>query len=206
MVPDQQGANPHILVQAGKEGRLLVLNRDNLGGYADGASSDTNALQQISNEIKGLWSTPAYWNGNVYTWGNGDVPKLFEVNSGVLNTTPSSKSTVSSAFPGASFSISSDGTQNGIAWAMREDQYTTHGSGVLYAWDATNLASLFYESDTNSARDGAGRANKFAVPVITNGKVYVAAWGQVDVYGLFNGEPNAVAPVISPDGGTFGGA
>ena len=27
--------------------------------------------------------------------------------------------------------------------------------------------------------------------------------GQVDVYGLFNGQPNAAAPVITPDGGTF---
>jgi hypothetical protein len=33
--------------------------------------------------------------------------------------------------------------------------------------------------------------------------VYVAAHGQVDVYGLFNNEPNAAAPVITPDGGTF---
>ena len=34
MVPDQQGTHPHILVQAGKEGRIVVLDRDNLGGYA----------------------------------------------------------------------------------------------------------------------------------------------------------------------------
>ncbi len=38
MVPDQQGANPHILLQAGKEGRILVLNRDGLGGYATGVA------------------------------------------------------------------------------------------------------------------------------------------------------------------------
>ena len=33
--------------------------------------------------------------------------------------------------------------------------------------------------------------------------MYVATHGQVDVYGLFNGAPNAAAPVITPDGGTF---
>ena len=34
--------------------------------------------------------------------------------------------------------------------------------------------------------------------------MYVAAYGEVDVYGLFNGEPAAAAPVITPNGGTFG--
>lgn len=206
MVPDQQGANPHILVQAGKEGRILVLNRDHLGGYLTGVTSNTNALQDILNATEGLWSTPAYWNGNVYMWGGGDVAKLFHLNSGVMNTTPSSKSTVSSAFPGASFSVSSNGAQDGIAWAVRTDQYTTHGTQVLYAWDATDLSNLLYESDTNATRDGAGRANKFTIPVVTNGKVYVGATFQVDVYGLFNGEPTAAAPVITPDGGTFAGS
>ncbi len=79
----------------------------------------------------------------------------------------------------------------------------TDGPAVLYAWDATDLTNLLYESDTNAKRDSAGPANKNAIPIVTNGKVYVATHGQVDVYGLFNGAPNAVAPVITPDGGTF---
>jgi Legume lectin domain/Chitobiase/beta-hexosaminidase C-terminal domain len=204
MVPDQQGSFPHELVQAGKEGRIVVLNRDHLGGFA-GASApyNTNIPQDIPKEIKGLWSTPAYWNGNVYTWGNGDVPKLFQINSGVLSTAPVSQSTISSAFPGASFSISSNGTQDGIAWATRTDQFNSHGAAVLYAWAANDLTNTIYESDTNSARDAAGPANKFSIPVVTNGKVYIAENTQVDVYGLFNNEPTAAAPTISPDGGAF---
>ncbi|MFL6305229.1 MAG: chitobiase/beta-hexosaminidase C-terminal domain-containing protein [Candidatus Sulfotelmatobacter sp.] len=206
MMPNQQGANQHILMQSGKEGRILVLNRDHLGGYATGVTSNTNALQDILNQAGGgLWSTPAYWNGNVYIWAKADVPKMFKVNSGVLDTTPSSKAAISSAYPGASFTVSSDGTQNGIAWAVRTDQFTTHGPQVLYAFDANDLSNVLYESDTNSARDGAGHSMKFAIPVVTNGKVYVAALGEIDVYGLYNGSPTAVAPTITPDGGTFGG-
>ena len=117
MLPDQQGANPHMLMQIGKEGRILVLNRDHLGGYATGVSSNTNALQDIVNQMNGLWSTPAYWNGNVYMWPKDDVPKLFKVNSGLMDTTPSSVSNINSGYPGASFVISSDGAQNGVAWA-----------------------------------------------------------------------------------------
>ena len=49
MVPDQQGTYPHELVQVGKEGRIVVLNRDALGGFAGAdAGSNTNALQDIS--------------------------------------------------------------------------------------------------------------------------------------------------------------
>jgi hypothetical protein len=210
MVPDQQGAYPHILVQEGKEGRVVVLNRDNLGGTAPATgTANTNALQDIEGVSLGLWSTPAYWNGNIYIWGSGDtgsagdVPKLFKLNSGVMNTTPSSQSTIVSLHPGASFSVSSNGTADGIAWAIRSDQFNTLGPAVLYAWNADDLTSTLYESDTNAARDAAGPANRFSIPMVTNGKVYVPANGEVDVYGLFNGEPTTVAPVITPNGGTF---
>ena len=46
----------------------MVLDRDNLGGYAPGATSNTNALQDIMGEIGGCWCTPAYWNSKIYIW------------------------------------------------------------------------------------------------------------------------------------------
>ncbi len=128
---------------------------------------------------------------------------MYKLNTGVMDTTPSSQSTILSDFPGASFSISSNGTADGIAWAVRSDQFNSNGPAVLYAWPATDLTTPLYESDTNAARDAAGPANKFSTPVVTNGKVYVAANGEVDVYGLLNGELTAAAPAITPNGGTF---
>ena len=206
LMVNESGANPHMLIQAGKEGRILVLNADNLGGYDAGASSNTNALQDISTLLPqgvGLWSTPAYWNGQVYLWAENNVPMMFKIVNGVMDSDPDSESTIQSAFPDPSFSISSNGTQDGIAWAVRADQFNTNGPAVLYAWNANDLTKTIYESDTNAARDSAGPANKFSIPLVTNGKVYVAAHGEVDVYGLFNGEANAAAPVITPNGGSF---
>ena len=110
---------------------------------------------------------------------------------------------MTSGFPGASFTVSSNGTQDGIAWAVRSDQVKTNGPNVLYAWDANDLTNTIYESDTNAKRDAGGIANRFTIPVVTNGKVYVSGNKQVAVYGLLNGEPTAAAPLISPDGGTF---
>ncbi|WP_162601498.1 chitobiase/beta-hexosaminidase C-terminal domain-containing protein [Occallatibacter savannae] len=213
MLPDQQGANPHLLITVGKEGRITLLNRDHLGGYASGASSNTNAVQDISSVVasgQGFWMTPAYWNGNVYVWSGGSdssgTPNkgmLFKINSGVMDTSPDSQTTFTSAYPGAFFSISSNGAQNGIAWALKTDQFNTNGPAVLYAFDATDLSKTLYESDSNATRDSAGPANKFSVPVVTNGKVYVATRREVDVYGLLNGATMAAAPVITPKGGTF---
>ncbi len=229
MVPDQQGAYPHILVTGGKEGEILVLNRDKLGGNLSTASSNSTALQDIpacppttnsadstcnadfstglTPQGEGYWNTPAYWNGNVYIWPEFGSPMELTMNSGVMSTTPSSiDSGITSSFPSPSFSVSSNGAQDGIAWAVESDQFNTDGPAVLYAWDATDLSTPIYESDTNATRDSAGPANKFSIPVVTNGKVYVAAQGEVDVYGLLNGATTAAAPTITPDGGTFGAA
>ncbi len=209
LLPDQPGPNPHLLVQVGKEGRILVLNRDKLGGYAGpNAGSNTNVVQDITGALKsdsGLWSTPAYWNGNVYLWAENDSLKMFPLTNGVLAKNASAQSSATSAFPGASPVVSSNGTQNGIVWAVLSDQYNSNGPSVLYAFNAANVAQQLYASNQNSSRDNAGPANKFAVPVVTNGKVYVAAVGQVDVYGLLNAQQQAPAPVISPSGGTYNG-
>ncbi len=208
MLPDQTGTHPHLLVQIGKEGRILVLNRDQLNGYVPGGNSNTNALQDITGAFNsgGLWSTPAYWNGHVYVWASNDSLKDFLLTNGVLATKAAVKSSVSSSFPGASPTVSSNGTQNGIVWALVTDLFGSNGSSILYAFDATNIASPLYASNQNPTRDDAGPAIKFTVPVVTHGKVYVGAGYQFDVYGLIGSQTQAPEPVISPAGGTYSSA
>lgn len=213
MLPDQAGTHPHELLAAGKEGRISILNRDNLGGLApSGSTSNTNAIQDFMvsgiSVGQGFWATAAYWNGNVYDWAGGDgggtpnVGMAFKLTNGQLTTTPSSETTFTSAFPGPTFSVSSNGTQDGIVWAVKVDQFDSWGPAVLYAFDADDLSNILYESDTKSS-DAAGPANKFSVPIVTNGRVYFAANGEVDVYGLTTAQQTAAAPTISPSGGTF---
>ncbi len=210
LLPDQPGAHAHELIQVGKEGRILVINRDGLGGYAgSGAGRNTNILQDITNALQsdnGLWSTPAYWNGNVYMWAENDSLKMFPLTNGALASKATFQSSRTSMFPGASPVVSSNGTQNGIVWAVETDLYGSNGSSILYAFNAANVAQELYGSNQNSTRDDAGPAVKFAVPMVTNGKVYVGAGGQVDVYGLLNGVQQAPAPGISPSGGTYSAA
>jgi len=78
---------------------------------------------------------------------------------------------------------------SGIVWALNSTHCSTSSNGagpaVLYAYDATNVASMLYSSAQNAqGRDTAGNAVKFTVPTVANGKVYIGTTTEVDVYGL----------------------
>ena len=207
VLPDQSGTYPHILVQAGKQGNLYVVNRDKMTGdgshYCNGCSSDPEIIQTVSG-VGGLWSMPAYWNGNIYLWGNGQPLKAYSVTNGVVSSSPTSQSGETSGFPGSTPAISSNGNSDGIVWAVESDAYNSNGPSILRAYDATNVSKLLYASNLTSGRDTLGPAVKFVVPVVTNGKVYVGTQGEVDVFGLLNGESNAAAPVMTPASGSYG--
>lgn len=55
---------------------------------------------------------------------------------------------------------------------------------IVYAFDTMNVGQPIYTSEQNSKRDRAGLAIRFVIPVIADGHLYIAARGEVDVYGL----------------------
>src|SRR5262249_43292021 len=132
ILPDQAGGHVHELIQVGKNGRIEVLDRDDLGGFN---TSRNGVGQEVRGQGCGLWSTPAYWNGNVYFWGNDDYLKQFKLTRGLLSATPSAVGTIHSFYPGATAVVSANGTSNGIVWAARTDAYTSNRLSVLYAFD-----------------------------------------------------------------------
>lgn len=124
---------------------------------------------------------PAYSNGTVYYGAVGDVIRAFPVNNALLATTPASQTTNSFVYPGATPSISANGTANGIVWAVENNN-----PAVLYAYDATNLAHELYDSTQAGTRDQFGPGNKFITPTIANGKVFVGTTDGVAVFGLLH--------------------
>jgi hypothetical protein len=57
-------------------------------------------------------------------------------------------------------------------------------NGTLRAYDATNLASELYNSAQAGSRDALDVASKFNIPLVANGKVFVASNGKLTAYGL----------------------
>jgi len=199
LLPDQNSGPPHLLVSGGKEGRLYLVNRDSMGHFCGSCTTtDTNVVQSFMIST-GFFCTPAFWQNALYFAGsfegahNGDKLKrlLFDPSSGQFNPSPVSQSAFIFNFPGATPSISSQGSLNGIVWAI--DSSHSGGSvpfqpgpAVLFAYDATDLAKeLWDSSQAGGNRDKAGAAVKFMVPTVANGKVYIGTRTELDVYGLF---------------------
>ena len=186
LLPDQAGTYAHVLVSASKQGVIYSVNRDGMGKYNAASNQNIQSLAGLSSS--GLFGSPAYWNGNVYFAAWNDYLRAFQVINGTLALT--SHSSVTLAFPGATPSVSSNGTNNGIVWIIQENVpndtvINNPPTAVLRAYDATNLATELYDStQATGNRDAAGGAVKFAVPTVANGKVYVGNSNQVTVYGL----------------------
>ena len=202
LLPDQPGLTPHLLVGAGKEGKIYLVNRDagKMGGFN---SAFDNVTQSIGGAIAGTWSKPAYFNGAVYYAGNGDNLKAFPLTSAAgsvsrLAATASSRSATAFAYPGATPVISASGASGAVVWAIES---ASSGYAVLHAYDASNLAYELYNSaKAASSRDNAGYYDKFTTPTVANGKVYVPAQFQISVYGLGN---FLDTPVFTPPSATF---
>jgi hypothetical protein len=180
LLPDQPAGPPHLLLGGGKEGKLYVIDRDNMGRF--NAADDSQIVQTVV--LSGpLFSTPAVWQDKVYIGALGSGVKCYRINAGHL--TLASESPAIFGYPGTTPAVSSNGNSHGIVWALQVDQ---HGDGpaVLHAYDANDVSRELYNSSQAGDRDQAGTAVKFTVPSVVNGRVYVGGGGQLTVYGLLS--------------------
>jgi hypothetical protein len=133
-----------------------------------------------------IMGASAYWNGHVFTQWSSDVLKDFAVRGGKLSDAPVAKSSHTFTDPGATPTISANGSMDGIVWLVETKTWNDHSNktAVLHAYDATNVARELYTSEVQSGRDRMGPALRFAMPTVVAGRVYVGAKREVDVYGL----------------------
>jgi len=214
-----------LIAFGSKTATSTVLHTGNLGKLtANDAqvaqSIQTGALQPYAgndgNRIIGL----AYWqrgtsNSTMYVWPGQSALTAYTFNGSSFAQTKQNSATLFGE-PSAALSVSANGTTvgSGILWVAHNSAAgrAVGQAAVLEAYDADNIGTTLWSSATNSARDNLGSAGRFVVPVVNNGRVYMATGsGSVQVYGILtNNVPpsNAVAcasenqPCTLPAGAT----
>jgi hypothetical protein len=207
LLPPQPGPVSNMAVATGKDGRMFLLNRDNLGG-----NSDTGALNVVtiggpsSTGANRCWCGPTYFNdGTPHIVSSGGISPTMTLgpNPGIshnsvelwnLQTSPTPMLSQSATGkmpdtiqdPGFFTTVSSNGKNDAIIWAVSRPQANSQNPLLwLYAFKATPAGGALpqlFQSPAGSWPWTGGNAN--VVPVVANGKVYVASYKELDIFGL----------------------
>jgi hypothetical protein len=198
-LPDSFGnaAYPHLLVNAGKDGRVFLLNRDNLGGRGQGSGGGDNVIG-VTGPIEGVWGHPAVWGGDggyVYLIGSGGPLRALKIGTtaaGVPALSLAGNSSATFGYTSGSPVVTSSGTTSGSAlvWAVS----TSGGNGVngtLVAYAAAPVNGVLQLVRSFPI----GTASKFSVPATDGGRVFV---GTRDGHVLAFGQPVGAALTAPP--------
>ncbi|HEX4808252.1 MAG TPA: hypothetical protein VH325_04950, partial [Bryobacteraceae bacterium] len=176
---DAGGTVRHLVVGAGKDLNIYLLDRDAMGKF----HANRNAIyQELPKAFKHNFARPipAYFNGSLYYASTEDPLRQYRFRNARLLPEPASQTSMKFVYPGASPSISANGTRDGIVWVLENKD-----PAVLHAYDANDVSRELYNSDQAwFGRDHFGAGNKFITPMIANGKVYVGTRDGVGVFGL----------------------
>lgn len=181
LLPDQSTGPAHLAVTADKNGTIYLLNRDSLGHF--NPTGDSQIVQELF-QVTGVVLCPfAYFNNSVYFVAVNQALTSIPLVGGLFDTEAINVASPQIGFPGASLSISANGSADGIVWVIKDNNYNG-GPSILFAYNAGDLSELYDSSQAPGGRDTAGFAVKFTTPTIANGKVYVGTQTELDVYGL----------------------
>jgi hypothetical protein len=207
------GNNSNVLVQVGKEGKIFLLNRDNLGGRH---SSNQDLFE--TKLYGGEWGHPAVFGANnitstnannsgdylVYV-GKDDFLRVFRfaITSGgapVISNT--AISTLQYGYTSGSPVVTSQGNDpsNAVIWAVFTPN-TTGKTGVGSVLEAYSLSDATGSGCTSTSQcklstiwhSNTFTSAKFSVPATSDGWVYV---GTRDGHLLGFAAPGTAAPVV----------
>ncbi|HET7018183.1 MAG TPA: choice-of-anchor D domain-containing protein [Streptosporangiaceae bacterium] len=223
-LPFGTNADPHLLVQAGKDARVFLLNRDSLGGRKQGPKG-TDKIVAVAGPYRGQWGHPAAF-GNTTLVTKSNVAKsadyVYYVGTGEASTgggamrvlrfglnragnpvlSDVANTAVTFGFSSGSPVVTSNGTAAASAVVWEVAATRSYGTGTLEAFRAVPAASCRPAKPCSLQQLWSaplGPATKFSIPAPNAGRVYVGTAGLV--YGF--GSPDA-APLTGTAPVTFG--
>lgn len=187
VLPDQPGSTPHLTVAAGKFGTMYLMNEDSLGGYSP-----------TKNHVLGSYGIGHCWCGESYfvdptdgvarvvSSGSNHVEvwKLQTSPKPALTKTSQSNPIVAGQDGGMFTSVSSNGNSNPIIWALSRPISAASNNLVLHAFnpDSGSTMTQIFRHAAGAWTSPMGNSNQ--VPVVANGKVYVASSKELQIFGL----------------------
>ncbi len=181
---------PRVLVQAGKDGRVFLLNRSSLGGRGQGPNGG-NAVLSRAGPYAGQWGHPAVFETStsplpsgstglddyVYYAGRKDYLRALQLgatSTGKPVLTDVANSTFTVGYTSGSPVVTSNGTdpKSAVVWVVNSPGGSGTGAS-LQAFDALpqTVNGTLQMSEIWSAP--IGTASKFSIPATSNGMVYV---------------------------------
>ena len=197
LLPAQKGQPSNLAVALGKAGKMYLLNADDLDNQASG---NAKAYDIVNGGA--CWCAESYFEGadgigRVVTSGD-NVIRVWKVNAGpspkLQKEIESADSIQNDQDPGVFTVVSSNNHNDAVIWATGRPVDFNPGTFKLYAFDAASGKTLF-KGDAGAWPFPENNAT--IMPMVANGRVFVASYKTLSIFGLDNG-PAATLPRVAP--------
>lgn len=190
LLPAEPGATTRMVVAAGKDGRMYLMDEHDLGGH----SPSTNRVLGTYG-IGACWCAESYYvdpldglGRIVSSAGAANQLQIWQVQAPpatALKNMSSFAIGASAQDPGFFTTVSSNGTANPIIWAVMRPTSKTSPLVSLLAFDPESggpIITRLLDIPAGPWPSLGGNAN--LVPVVANGQAYVASNQQLQIFGL----------------------
>jgi hypothetical protein len=186
VLPTSVGNSSHqqLIVGGGKQGVVYLIDTNAMGEY--GVSD--SVVQEAS--IGSIFDTAAFFNNNVYFGGASDNGRTFPISNATLGTPTATPDTF--AWPGSSPTVSASGTSNAAVWML------DRGTNQLRAYSPDLSTEYWTSALAASNRDAVGTVEKFAVPTVADGNVFVGTTNSLVGYSVIQTTTTTTPPPPPP--------
>ena len=175
-LPDSSGMVLHLVLGAGNDGRIYLLNRDAIGNKTAQSAAISQVISSAGSP-SGVASALALFGNTAFQAVSSEPLKAFTLTDAVLSTSAVSQTNTAVGAAGAQISISANVTNGGVLWLVDD------AAGILHAYDATNLSRELYNSaQAANSRDAFASTVSSISPTIAGGRVYIATKNGIVVF------------------------